>query len=66
MEIQHEIQDKKYNFLKEELTTVRQCKRLCMLRLIFTQSALLYLLDLNFLMKIPSINRNRDYILNSN
>ena len=56
MEIQHETQDKKYNFLKEELTTVRQCKRLCMLRSIFTQSALLYLLDLNFLMKIPAIN----------
>ena len=56
MEMQHEIQDKKYNFLKEELTTVRQCKRLCMLRSIFTQFALFYLLDLNILMKTPSIN----------
>ena len=65
-EIQHGIQSKKYNFLKEEAAAVRQCERLCILKLIFSQPALLFLLDLNILMKTPSINSTRDYILSSN
>ena len=31
-EIQHEIQDKKYNFLKEDTAAVRKSERLCLLR----------------------------------
>ena len=65
-EIQHEIQSKKYDFLKEDAAVVRQCERLSILRSIFSQPALLYLLDLNILMRTPSINSTRDYILNSN
>ena len=52
-------------FLKEEVATLRQCERLCILRSIFSQPTLLYLLDSNILMKTPSINSTRDYILNS-
>ena len=44
-EIQYEMQDKKYVFLKEEATAVRQCERLRILRSIFSQPTLLYLLD---------------------
>ena len=65
-EIQHEIQDKKRVFLKEESAAVRQCERLRVLRSIFSQPTHLYLLDSNILMKTPSINSTRDYILNSN
>ena len=65
-EIQHEIQDKKYVFLKEEAAAVRQCEILRVLRLIFSQPTLLYLLVSNILMKTPSIHSTRDCILNSN
>ena len=65
-EIQHEIQDKKYVFLKEEAPAVRQCEILRVLRSIFSQPTLLYLLVSNILMKTPSINSTRDCILNSN
>ena len=64
-EIQHEIHDKKYDFLKEEAAAVKQCETLRVLRSIFSQPALLYLLDLNCLMRTPSINLTGDYILNS-
>ena len=65
-EIQHEIQSKKYDFLKEEAAAVRQCERLRILRSIFSQPALFCLLNSNILMKTPPINSTRDYILNSN
>ena len=44
-EIQYKIYDKKFDFLKEEAADVRQCDRLRLLRSIFNQHALLYLLD---------------------
>ena len=65
-EIQHEIKSKKYDFLKEEAAAERQCERLHILKLLFSLPALLYLFDLNILMKTTSINSTRDYILNSN
>ena len=65
-QVQHEIHDKKYDFLKKEATAVRQCERSRVLRSIFSQPALLYQLDLNRLMRTPSINSTRDYILSSN
>ena len=65
-EIQYEIHDKKHNFLKEEAATVKQCERLRILRSIFSQPTWLYLLHSNILMRTPSINSTRDYILNSN
>ena len=65
-ETEHGIQSKKYDFLKEEAAAVRQCERLRIPRSIFNQPALLFLLDLNILMKTPSISSTRDYILNSN
>ena len=64
-EIQHKIHDKKYDFLKEEAAAARQCERLRVLRSIFSQPALLYLLGSNILMRTPSINSTREYILNS-
>ena len=66
MEIQYEIHDKNYDFLKEEAAAVKQCERLHILRSIFSQRTWLCLLHLNILMRIPSINSTRDYILNSN
>ena len=65
-EIKHRIHDKKYDFLKEEAAAVKQCERLYVLRSIFSQPVLLYLLDSNILMRTPSVNSTRDYILNSN
>ena len=65
-EAQHQIHDKKYDFLKEEAATVRKCERLRVLQSIFSQPAVLYLLDLNILMRTPLINSTRDYILNLN
>ena len=65
-EIQYKIHDKKYDFLEEEAAAARQCERLQILRLIFSQPALLYLLNSNILMKTPSINSTRDYILHLN
>ena len=44
-EIQYQIHNKKNYLLKEETTAVRGCKRLRILRSIFTQPLLLYLLD---------------------
>ena len=55
IEIQHQIHDKKYDFLKEEAAAVRQCERLHVLQSIFSQPALLYLLDSNILMRMLSI-----------
>ena len=65
-EIQHQIHNKKYDFLKEEAAAVSQCERLRVLGSIFGQPALLYLLDSNILMRTPSINSTTDYILNLN
>ena len=65
-EIQHQIHDKKYDFLKEEAAAVSQYERLRVLGSIFGQPALLYLLDSNILMRTPSINSTTDYILNLN
>ena len=61
-EIQHKICD----FLKEEVAAVKQCERLRILRQIFSQPTWLYLSHSNILMRTPSINSTRDYILNSN
>ena len=65
-EIQHQIHDKKYDFLKEEAAAVSQYERLRVLGSIFDQPALLYLLDSNILMRTPSINSTTDCILNLN
>ena len=54
---------KRYDFLKEEAAAVKQCERLRILRSIFSQPTWLYLLHLNILMRTPSINSTRDYIL---
>ena len=54
---------KRYDFLKEEAAAVNQCERLRILRSIFSQPTWLYLLHLNILMRTPSINSTRDYIL---
>ena len=65
-ETQYKIHDKKYDFSKKEAAAVRQCERLRILQSIFSQLALLCLLHSNILMRTPSINSTRNYILNSN
>ena len=57
---------KNMTFLKEEAVAVKQCERLRVLRSIFSQPTRFYLLHSNILMRTPSINLTRDYILNSN
>ena len=63
--MQYEIHDKKYDFLKKEAAAAKHCERLRILRSIFSQPTWLYLLHSNILMRTPSINSTRDYILNS-
>ena len=65
-EIQYNIHDKKYDFLKKEAAAVKQFERLRILRSIFSQPPRLCLLDSNILMRNPLLNSTRDYILNSN
>ena len=64
-EMQYQIHTKN-DLLKQEATAVRRCERLRILRSIFAQAPLLYLLDSKILMKRPSIYYTKDYILNSN
>ena len=60
-----EISKQKYNFLKAEATAVRKCKRLQVLRSIFSQPPLCYLLDSVNLLKGQTYKSTREQILNA-
>ena len=63
--IHHKIPKKKLEFFKEESKAVRKCERLRILRSIYLQAPLLYLLDSEDLMKIRDFKSTREQILNS-
>ena len=60
-----EISKQKYDFLRVEVTVVRKCERLRILRSIFSQSPLYYLLDSVNLVKGQTYKSTREQILNA-
>ena len=60
-----EISKQKYDFLRVEVTVVRKYERLRILRSIFSQSPLYYLLDSVNLVKGQTYKSTREQILNA-
>ena len=60
-----EISKQKYDFLRVEAVAVRQCERLQILRSIFSQPPLYYLLDSVNLVKGQAYKSTREQILNA-
>ena len=64
--IQHVIMKQKYNFLTKEAAAVRNCERLRLLRSIFRQTPMCYILNSRVLMKGQSFKKStRESMLNS-
>ena len=60
------IMKQKYNFLTKEAAAIRNCERLRLLRSIFSQPPLYYILNSKVLVKGQSFNKStRESILNS-
>ena len=59
------ISKQKYDFLRVEAVAVRQCERLRILRSIFSQPRLYYLLDSVNLVKGQAYKSTREQILNA-
>ena len=64
--IHNKIHKKKLEFLSEESKAARKCERLRILRSIYSQAPLLYLLYSEVLMKIRGFKSTGEQVLNGN